>query len=93
MRQLSNVPKNIFTTKLHDIILSGEADTFESIFLVMDYESEDLKTLLSTASLDFDEDHALIITYNILCALNFLHSAKVVHRDLKPQNILVNSKC
>ena len=34
-----------------------------------------------------------MILYNILHALNFIHSANVMHRDLKPANILVDSNC
>lgn len=29
----------------------------------------------------------------MLCALKYMHSAKVIHRDLKPSNILLNSNC
>jgi serine/threonine protein kinase len=37
--------------------------------------------------------HIKTITYNILCAMNYIHSANVLHRDLKPANILVNEDC
>jgi mitogen-activated protein kinase 1/3 len=33
------------------------------------------------------------IVYDILCALNYLHSGNIIHRDLKPANILVNDDC
>lgn len=31
--------------------------------------------------------------YNLLCAVKYLHTAKVIHRDLKPANVLVNEDC
>lgn len=42
LRKLSQIKYNIFTTNLRDIIIAGEPETFDSIFLVMDYESNDL---------------------------------------------------
>ena len=41
----------------------------------------------------FDDSHIVTILYNILCAINFLHSAKIIHRDIKPSNILINDNC
>lgn len=39
------------------------------------------------------EYHLKIISYNLLCAIKFLHSANIIHRDIKPSNILINESC
>jgi len=91
---------NIFTVKLHDIILplidEDSMDSFDHVFLVMDFEKQDFKQLFNNTTnkqLEFNEDHVLVIMYNLLCAMNYLHSANIVHRDIKPSNLLISDVC
>jgi len=54
----------------------------------------DFKKLFNTMpNTELDEEHIITFLYNMLCALNFLHSANIIHRDLKPANFLVTSDC
>ena len=68
----------------------------KSIFIVMDYSEESRpidckKMLLSVKSgTQISEQHVVVIIYNLLCAVNFLHSSNIIHRDLKPANLLVD---
>jgi serine/threonine protein kinase len=84
---------NIYITKIHDVVLAGDNDKFTSLFIVMDYVEQDLCSMIQDKDIDFEREHALVILYNILCGLKFLNSADVIHRDLKPQNILVTNTC
>lgn len=37
MMQLGRIKNNIFTTKIHDVVIAGDPETFTSLFIVMDY--------------------------------------------------------
>jgi len=55
----------------------------------MELMEQDLNGMLKT-NIQFNESHLIKVTYNILCAIAFIHEANVMHRDIKPANILIN---
>ncbi|CAL8304520.1 unnamed protein product [Merluccius merluccius] len=60
--------------------------------LVFEYVDQDLTTYLSKVpSTGLDIDKIKDVMSQLLCGLAFLHSNLMVHRDLKPDNILVGS--
>ena len=64
------------------------------MILVMDNYELDLAIFIRNhKSFEFSEQHIIIIMYNLLCAVNQLHSSNIMHRDLKPANILMDTKC
>ncbi|XP_042396544.1 probable serine/threonine protein kinase IREH1 isoform X1 [Zingiber officinale] len=61
----------------------------ENLYLVMEYlNGGDLYSLLRNLGC-LDEDVARIYIAEIVLALEYLHSLRVVHRDLKPDNLLI----
>ena len=97
LRKLSSIPNNDFTTRLFDLIvpdIKSDDDEVNCVILVLEFLELDLRsTLLNSHKCDFDEDHVVMILYNLLCAVNFLHTSNIMHRDLKPANILMDHNC
>lgn len=57
------------------------------VFEHVDYDLEQYIRNNSPVNLPAAQD----ITKQLLCGLDFLHSQRVVHRDLKPQNVLISA--
>ena len=66
----------------------------DHLFIVMELGETDLGNLLENAIENkLTEEHIITILYNMLCAINFIHSANIIHRDLKPENFLIDENC
>lgn len=78
----------------HDNIarLQGHFPAFRTEFIVMEFcEGSTLADLLSRHGA-FPEDQAKLVLGQLASALQFVHDHGVVHRDLKPGNIMLSPK-
>ncbi len=63
-----------------------------NLYLLLEYQKGGNLTQRINKGLLFSEDEARIITEQLLLAADFMNKKNVIHRDLKPDNILLNSK-
>ncbi|KAH0501700.1 Cyclin-dependent kinase 17 [Microtus ochrogaster] len=76
---------NIVT--LHDIV-----HTEKSLTLVFEYLDKDLKQYMDDCGNIMSMHNVKLFLYQILRGLAYCHRRKVLHRDLKPQNLLINER-
>jgi serine/threonine protein kinase len=89
-----------------DILNPLSKSDFDNIYIITEYASTDLHKILQKERQILDEskdsksgspilfkEQIAWITFQLLCVLKYLKSARVIHRDLKPDNILVNPDC
>jgi mitogen-activated protein kinase 1/3 len=88
MRRLDhpNIPK------LKAILKPQDLHSFNELYIVMEYAPSDMFKVLRS-HINLHADQAQVIIYNLLCAVRYLQSAKLVHSDINPKNILFYQDC
>uniref|UniRef100_A0A7S4BW06 Protein kinase domain-containing protein n=1 Tax=Chrysotila carterae TaxID=13221 RepID=A0A7S4BW06_CHRCT len=72
--------------RLHDVI-----HTEKKLTLVFEYLDQDLKKFLDTQD-RLESGMIKSSLYQLLRGVEFCHERRVLHRDLKPQNLLINKE-
>ncbi|XP_048404177.1 cyclin-dependent kinase 17-like isoform X2 [Stegostoma tigrinum] len=79
--------KHANVVTLHDII-----HTEKSLTLVFEYLDRDLKQYMDDCGNIMNMNNVKIFLFQLLRGLAYCHGRKVLHRDLKPQNLLISDK-
>jgi len=89
--------KNIL--KLLEVVVSEpkkekkleEGKINRDVYLVFEYMEQDLGTILQR-KIDFELSQIKYIFHELVLGLKYLHENNILHRDLKPLNILLSAK-
>ncbi|MFQ6619920.1 hypothetical protein Gotur_001118, partial [Gossypium turneri] len=94
--------ENVIAIK--DIIRPPQRESFNDVYIVYELMDTDLRQIIRSDQQLTDDhcrvartivDHAVLLlryfVYQILRGLKYAHSANVLHRDLKPINLLLNA--
>lgn len=78
---------------LRCILTPNPKYSFKDLYLVFERMDCDMKEMLKLNHDCLDSEHYRFFMFQLLHGLDFLHHANVFHRDMKPQNILINEGC
>ncbi|XP_075495721.1 mitogen-activated protein kinase homolog NTF4-like [Primulina tabacum] len=77
---------------IRDIIPPPQRETFNDVYIAYELMDTDLHQIIHSNQA-LSEEHRQYFLYQILRGLKYIHSAKVLHRDMKPSNLILNRNC
>ncbi|XP_032673839.1 serine/threonine-protein kinase fused [Odontomachus brunneus] len=88
LRQECEIQRHLHHPNIVQMIDSFETDN--EIVVVTEYADKELYEILDKEG-RLSEERAQVIACDLVSALYYLHSNRVLHRDLKPQNVLLEA--
>jgi serine/threonine protein kinase len=76
--------------ELKTIIKPKSSDKFDELYAIFQLMETDLGSIIKSDQ-ELSLDHVQFFIYQVLRGMKYVHSAGILHRDLKPKNLLVNS--
>ena len=69
-----------------------DKESFDEIYAVFEVMETDLGSIIKSQQ-ELSIAHIQFFLYQVLRGMKYIHSAGILHRDLKPRNLLVNGNC
>ena len=81
-----------FLKNEHIVELKEAFKRKQRVYLVFEYMDKNLLEVLEESPNGLDQEYIRKIIYQLVKAVDYMHSYDIVHRDVKPENLLINKK-
>eukprot|EP00970_Alexandrium_tamarense_P002505 scaffold358_cov207-Alexandrium_tamarense.AAC.35 len=77
---------------VHYLELADQGDIPKNVFMVFEYLEFDLTGIIETPEIKITQDHIKSWSKQLLKGVHYMHTNKIIHRDLKSSNLLINRR-